>query len=447
MPPIGLILLVAVAVFLNGIIIFILAIRGRSVPGSLICSGCGFDVLGIPDESVCPECGKSLGVPGAARPRRSRSGIALTTGALLTLLPLLAVGGLIYAKTSSANLYPYAPVWLLMIEAEQGTPSRATASLDELAKRMRSGSLPEPTIASLVATAMRLRTTPNITWNDGWSEIIEQARASGRINDAQWVDYVRYSIVPICLHRKAIRRGAELPISLTIFGTQLGPGSAARVVVRHGIDRLTLSGHEVVMNDFAHSQVTLRRSGTSRIGQLVRVGLPEGEHKSVATYRFEVLDPSDTNRVLGSWTQDFDNILEIAKPDAGVVSGISDDSLADKIRKALTVAQVDLGKDRFLSAMIYCRDAPVPLAFEVFARLADGSEPGTKLSLGIVYFSKGGSSGFSAGGFANSLDATSVDLIFTPSTSAAEQTIDMNSVWIGPDIVIPNVPIQKAGGR
>ena len=50
-----------------GTALLILGLRGRRLDGHPVCRKCRFDLVGTPDVSVCPECGRDVTQPATVR--------------------------------------------------------------------------------------------------------------------------------------------------------------------------------------------------------------------------------------------------------------------------------------------------------------------------------------------------------------------------------------------
>ncbi|MGH7242711.1 MAG: hypothetical protein ACREJD_04780 [Phycisphaerales bacterium] len=436
-------ILALAAIGLIGLVALIAAIRGTLVSGSTLCRACGFDLAGLGSASACPECGASLSDPRARTQKRIRSRGLFSLGIVLTSIPLfigVAAGTLAATKF---NFDSIKPVWLLQAEALQGAPARSGAALAELNKRIRANSLTDGQLESLArAAAVLRRRTNSSAWSQGWSEILESARSAGKVSDVEWVDYVRYTIVPLDRHRRKMRQGTEVPFGLIVAGPQLGvsPGSGAQARVRYGLVDVRFDGKEFFLSDQLGSTTTLTGAGSSGTATSIKVEAPPGKAKLILTWRFEVLDPN-TENVLGTWDLDFTDDVEFLGENANIIEVREDVSLAAKVRQSLQISPFQNRSGGYTQCMIDASNPPANIAFDVFGRVRSGSNLGALIPIGKISFLMGSNSSYGIGFESKELNADSIDVVLKPSVTAAEQNIEMDWMWTGPDIIFEDIKI------
>jgi len=430
---------------LIGTVLTFQGFRGRPIPGTATCRACRFDLAGLHGAPSCPECGGNLSSPRAIVPRRIRPRFRLWLGLVLTASPLCIAIGALALGASKLNLNPYKPVWLLQAEAEIGTPMRASAALSELTQRLRTGSVSETQFATLISAAMKLRRTPSTVWNRGWSDIIELGRANDKVTDPEWTDYVRYSFVPIDRHRKTMRAGAEAPFEIALHGPQLGNATPAKsqARIRYGIIRATLNGVPFFDRPDLGATATISGVGSSSSGRQIEIPAAVGKGKMNLTCRFVVLDPAD-ERELGSWEQDFTDDVVIVPTDTAIVMAREDAALAPEIRKSLRWQPLTRESDNSTGIMVYAARPPVNVAFDVFARVRSGPNAGRLVPMGVISFEKGSNGGYGISTNNDAPEGDSVDIVLKPSVAAAEQHIELDSIWTGPDIVYEDIKVLPA---
>jgi len=438
-------ILVPAANALIGVALLVHSIRGRLIPGTTLCRACKFDLSGLQSALSCPECGASLAATRAIVPRRVRPRGLLWLGIILTAIPLCIGITVAVVTATNFNLDSIKPFWVLKSEALQGAPARSAAALTELGKRIRSGSISEHQFASLASAAITLRRTPSATWNRSWSEIVELARTNGKVTDAEWTDYIRYTIVLVDRHRSKVRQGAEAPFGLTISGPMLGitPGPLAAAKIRYGITRVTIDSQVLFHKDELSGGATISGNGTTGTSRQLKMDAPVGKARMKVTCGFEALD-SGNDRAIGSWATDSTDEIEILPADSVIVEAREDAALATAIRKSLRIGPVERQSEHF-SLMVNAANPPANLAFDVFARIRSGSKKGELVPIGSISFVKSGNGGYGIGADSKELlDADSVDLILRPSVRAAEMNVDLDWIWTGPEIVYEDIKIKPA---
>lgn len=419
---------------------------GRIVPGTSRCRACRFDLKGLSAAPACPECGKSLATPGAIIPLRIRSRGRLWLGILLLIISFGAAatfGGLALSK---ANIATIKPAWLLKVEALHGTPSQSAEALTEITRRIRADTTFADTWTRLVGDAMARRRNLAKPWNRGWSDFLELARAHGKVPDADWIDYVRYSTVALSQSRKVIRQGSKAPFGATLSGTQLGtaPASLARAVVGYSLERIVV-GDVVVYQKHGsgHTTATISSSGMSGTTTYPTIDAPIGKHSFVITWRFEVMDPASESVALGNYQIDFTQDIEVVSSDTPTIESRPTSAPRDAVTRSLVWRPIQKPATGYVDLMIDARGVPANLAFEVFARLRNGKDAGKLVRMGQASFSQGSQGGYGLGVENSELsDATAVDLVLRPSIEAAEMNPSLDWIWTGDEIIYENVAIE-----
>jgi hypothetical protein len=437
--------LLLLATCLAGVVVFVVGWRGRVVAGSRLCRGCRFDLVGIAGAANCPECGAALGGGSATVERRLRSVRLLTLGGVIIFGSLAVGGGLAANRAWQANLNPYKPVWVLKMEASGVPSARSAASINELSRRLRTGILAQADIDRLVTHAIALRSTPSVPQDLAWSDFIELARVNGAVTDAQWVTYVRSGLALTCSVRQTMRAGRSTPISLTVGGPLLGssPPEAARARVRYAITGMAIGEHQAAFNSRSFGQSTVGRGGSSGSSVSTTAPAATGTFQARVTCTFQILDPGGVSeRVLGEWSQEFVSDVKVVPESVAVVRGERDDALSPRVRAALT-ATLQLDSPRMLGVMVQSNRPPANLAFEVFIRPCDGSAAGKEFKAGSISFAAGGTLGYGTSADAEAWDARYADVVLRPSIEAAEANVALESIWLGPEIVLPRVAIPR----
>jgi hypothetical protein len=142
------------------------------------------------------------------------------------------------------------------------------------------------------------------------------------------------------------------------------------------------------------------------------------------------------------WTQTLAAEWELVGAGESTVEIVPDDSpqVRKQVEAALKVDKLEASPQptgTMLSISLKVVAIPLPLAYDVFARAADGRE------WKLTSISMTGPTHYGAGGYVwakDNFDAKVVDLVFRPSLATAESTVDITRMWNG-EIVIPGVAV------
>lgn len=165
---------------LCGAVLLAVGLRGRRTDDHPLCRRCGFDLVGLPDESrrVCTECGASLARWRAVRiGNRVRLRHATTLAATL-LVPSLAVGGFLgWLEFRDTDVQAYKPVWLLARESVSWDDKTRDWAVAELLKRHHAGRLSPAQAESLTDRGLDYQAEHKRVWTPGWGDFLEAVLA------------------------------------------------------------------------------------------------------------------------------------------------------------------------------------------------------------------------------------------------------------------------------
>jgi hypothetical protein len=449
-------LLAPLLMLLGGAVLLAIGLRGRRVGDHPVCGRCGFDLFGNPGAARCPECGSDLGLAGAVRTghRRRRRG-PLWAGGILLLLGVTWAGLAAVVAARGVNLNEYKPVGWLLRDLESANPGTRDSATLELRSRFADGRLSDAQIARMTTRALDLQGDRSKPWSPGWGDLIESARAAGKLPDAAWARYARQAPVMGIEVRPRVRRGDPLPYWVVNAPARVGVNS--RLVVRQDSRqrRVTVSGLELPgdrTGSYGTSTGLLSAGGTSKSGGRVDPAplldrLTDGPQTLRVVATMQVFDswPAEDNARPPLATAELDVTVPwtLDPPDAPAVRVIRDDSLRPAVERALAVehARFTPGNYPYLDLSVNVRGVPVGISYQVAVReAADGRE-------------------FSAGGLACPKGTTShtwgmnvqlngaaapdvVDVIFRPDVKAAAGTTDTFEVWDG-EVVVKGVKVER----
>lgn len=417
------------AVFLGACIAAAICFRGEAVPGTRVCRRCAFNLHGI--TTTCPECGSDVTANNAIGPaRRRRKKLGASFAALATVAGCLAlVVGASAAFKNGAN--PYKPLWLLLIESRQPTPT-GTAAIRELQNRDASRNLSEPDRRRILEAALAARKDDSRRFDPLWADVIATHRAEGGVTDADWLDFVRRGVSVNARFRDKWRQGSSTPLSVTVTSPELPRIGSHSIRLSYTVESVTIGGEPVPGMDPSSFRSDVSPLGAAGVTMQVKPATGIGITHSEIRLKFTLLE-APTGREIGTWTHNSRQSVENVAADAVIIPTTPEPALAASIRASL--------KPRVQSGTLYvdCSSPPRALAFEVFARIADSRpQPSPLIPLGSIHFaSQSGQSSFGI-----SLDpvpqtSQTFEIVLRPSRSAAEASTSLTEYWSGEDLVFP----------
>ena len=202
-------LILSIVLLVIGMLVFILALRGRMVERGSFCRRCRFDLAGLPTEppaSKCPECGADIAVPRATRPDlRRRRPIVLTLGIVLLLSGLTLMG--IVASNNTAKIMAPLPDRVVLTLHALGMD----AAFTEIATNRLAQTKPlsDETWDELIADAIAHQKDINTIWDPRHGEVLLRAFMTGRMNDEQIEQYFELGYTNSVEFPDEVRYGAK----------------------------------------------------------------------------------------------------------------------------------------------------------------------------------------------------------------------------------------------
>jgi hypothetical protein len=208
------VLLAAVA----GVVLLWLGVRGRRLNEHPACRRCGFDLLGVfPGGANCPECGAPLGGRRAVRTgvRQRRRSLVVIGGGLVGVVLLVFATG-VWFMFAGPSLNAYKPSFFLVLEGRYSDAAASRAAAKELLSRQTDGSLSDRQVAWAVSGALALQADTESVWVGEWGDLVERARAAGKVSDADYERFLRQSAVLALVARPGAARGETIPLAIGV---------------------------------------------------------------------------------------------------------------------------------------------------------------------------------------------------------------------------------------
>jgi hypothetical protein len=189
-----------------GAVLLLLAWRGRITARGRFCRRCRFDLAGLTDPPACPECGRDLAAPRAARPtlrRPSRAGLVLAG----LLLLAGASGVVISATNNTARLLAALPDPAILPLHAIGLDAAFTEIATNRLARVEP--LPDRVWERLIADALALQADPSRPWDPRHGEVLAHALVTGRMSNDQFTSYADHAAVIGVTFPEFVRHGAD----------------------------------------------------------------------------------------------------------------------------------------------------------------------------------------------------------------------------------------------
>ena len=449
--PIWLVLFAVLLPLLIGSMLLICGLRGRAMDDHPICRRCRFDLFGLPPGGKkCSECGADLSLARAVRigNRRKRPGLA-TLGALLMLPAVAGLGLLAWASIGDVKWIEHAPDWFVVRQSNSAVAADRDPALKELTRRLIAGELSDPRIAGIADAQLTWQADDKTPWVIQRGDLIDAARAAGKLPDDKWKQYVRNAVQYQLVARPQVRRGDDVIVRITESSARcgsrtriyrwtestLGPSDLAtaernRLGGRNnsssfGAGSSGSTGHRIVLDPKLLANAA---EGTKTLRMKLKVDLYDR-------------DTDGTPPEVASKSFDLQTTWDLVAADAPTVKAVEDPSARAAVEKSIGVRQISVNRSspQHANLMIDVRSPPVALAYRVILRAG-----GREWPVGSIYVSANSNSSWGTGGPVTGLDPNVVDVVLRPDRRTALDTVDMHEYWTG-EVVIKNVPVTRAG--
>jgi hypothetical protein len=441
------VLLLPLAIFIAGIVLLFRGLRGKLIDMHPLCRKCGFDLFGLPKDSTrCSECGAELNHKRAIRVGHRARRWGMIVAGIWLMAPLLLLAGIIGRQVAlHANPWELKPAWWLAWDAEGSNAQARSRALIELADRVRLRRLSDGQIGQLVTRAMQIQGDAKHTWEPGWGEIVEQARAAGKVQDSLWQQYVKQGIAYRFEVRPRVRRGAPIPMDL--WAGQARLSSRSVIWVNYVVPRLELGGRPCRALGKSGG-MTMNSNGGAGTGWVVEPDDPAAAQLKpgpqtarivLDVVAFDGYQPETTKASPTVKTLQLTYQASWELVDSPTVRVVKDDSLRPAVEQSLSAVRRASGSsDRaWVSIEVKSRGAPVALAFELFVHAG-----GKEYPAGSVAFPANTAYASGASARIPDLKGDPFDLVLRSSLKVAERRVNQTEMWEG-EVVIKGVTWEK----
>jgi hypothetical protein len=433
-----------------GLTLLMRGLKGVAIDDHPICRACGFDLFGRPEEaSVCSECGAALAGPQAIQiGRRRRRPVMASVGGLLVLPALLLIGLIAWASLGSVNLLQYEPAWYLLHRCKTNDANDRQTVLDELMSRMTAGSLAKADIDELSDIALAVQADLTKPWDTKWGDAIDAARKTGNLPAEKYQQYAANAAQFSLAVRPETRRGDDLMVRITEQAARCGERTSfnAWFDVTAVSSELISVDNNGLLRGRDGSTITPHGSSSTlhhvKLDPKLLAAAADGERVLRLRLKVDVYDhwTNGLSPAVASKTVDLQAPWKLVPADAPTVKAINDPSVRDAVANGIDVSRIEVrdnGGD-YASARISLNTPPVPLAYKVIIRAADGKE----WPVCGIYVQKGGKTSWSTGASVKGLVGNKVDVIFRPDERVALETTEMREYY-NEEIVLKGVAVLR----
>lgn len=425
-------------------------LAGKRIDDHPICRRCRFDLVGLPESAeVCPECGSSLGRPKAVRVghRQRRRGL-IALGAVATLIGM-TIFGLFSWQTLSGNPSQL-PAWALEAEARWAGGQTNLEAWDELALRVKAGTLGKARTLRMVDIALARQKPPALAWKQTThGDYIDAVNAAGLLDDERLATYLRQSITPRVRVRRVVRAGDPIPMGLGVSSIRLGRQGV--IYLRSTIKSNKLPGTRLThgIQDTRINVYTGLGGSSSRDSAKFELDTdhfetPPGEHtmRVVVGYGVYQGSPQEGGEPLAEWEQTYELPIRIVPADEKTVTLV--EPTAESRRDMLDAISVDSIRiaskpGEYSYTNVRTSGTTEDFAFDVYLE-ADGERWNAGQLCGragsrIIVFGLGAI-------WPDSVHPKKLDVVLEPSEDVAEHSVDVIRIWNG-TIRIRDVPVVQ----
>jgi hypothetical protein len=455
--PLLLLTLGSLVSFVLGAMLLALAWRGRRIDDHPLCAKCHFDLSGLHNPNICPECGTEL---------RSRSAIcrghwkirrpSLAAGAILLCASATPLGVATYARAKHQSLISLTPTWWLMRELRSPDIRISLTALTELEARLTSGTLDHAVTSALVdqmldcqlqtieAMEDHQRTGDSLQGEDPreilqfWMPAFDAALAAGDVSPSQALHYTKQSLRNAGADvRRRAHAGTWMHFESYACDNMGVSSRRGGLGLRWHLTGADIDGRDVpAESDSDPGDPYWGLLGSCSSGRVLADADP-GMHTLTMTWEFEVFLPSNSSTPAGSFrkVQTTPLLLVPQEQPVPLVRSEPQQEMQGVIDRVELVLEND-EDPQWLT--VSCALRPHRAALVGHVDLCQGSRQWTIGSL------SGEDRDYICWTNPRPTDldtAQSLDLVFVPDAKAAERDTLAEDVW-GAAIIVPGLQIR-----
>lgn len=438
-------------VALLAIVALLLVRRSERIPGTCVCRRCGFDLAPLLNDPrvattfACPECGRSTTGFRDTRNRIAPNRVlrAVTTLAL-SFGVLCAIAG-IGMQALSGNQNRWKPIWLLRTELLGNSPAVQTAAANELISRVAAGGVSKATFDRMFDDIARQQRDPKTQWNGSWADLVRAADTAGLMSANQLATFARYGTRYALKTRPRLRVGDPIPLRFVEDSDRSMRGPSSVPLVRRLQYVETRVGDDTPMIHGFLAESSPWDNGTRSTAFLGPKAPSTGFLAVIGILKVEIA-LRGTNTPLEAWEERLLVSADCVAVDEPLLEINDDRTLTDSIHSAIKIRRLERRQPNDPYIQIYTQwiTPPVNIAAEVFLRCTSSTGQNIEERLGYLIIRSGTQENHSElASLRIDFPCDTVDLVLRPSVRVAEREIEIRSIWLGPDLVYPNIPIIK----
>ncbi len=199
------------------------------------CGACEFDLTGLAEDALCPECG--AGVPERSVGRRRRKPRRIVAGAVNLVLGTVVGVSTAVPGGPMSIVRPMAPLWVVRMEARGGSDG----GLRELAQRVESGGLDASTVAEIAEEALVARREGHAWRALGWGRVVDSCLATRSLSPDLRRRCIEESVIVYWFGEN----GRQDHSTSVVFVPLVGPRSS--ISFDASITAAALDGHSLIV--------------------------------------------------------------------------------------------------------------------------------------------------------------------------------------------------------